>query len=278
MPKFITKIIITKLIICFAIFFLYGARSLYSDEALKAPSPSPGVVAAPPADDFSFDNIAYANQDYSNYSVPSASSAVSLQKEEPESSPIQTVIYLSEEEAEAYKDSVLVWKDFRLYRNNHDADRSMTLLDESLAMNNGVKKTVNVEGVQGYESSITLDITQKIIAKIHFKLNSFEILDESKPFLDVIGSRLNSPALKDFHLMVQAHTCSLASYEYNLKLSMDRAISVRKYLSEEMGVDEDRIMVAGASYLSPIASNDTEEGRSLNRRVEFLLYKPAARD
>ena len=58
---------------------------------------------------------------------------------------------------------------------------------------------------------------------------------------------------------------------YNEWLSKWRAESVQKYLSEK-GVNSDRISTAYFGESKPVASNDTREGRSQNRRVEFVAF------
>lgn len=69
---------------------------------------------------------------------------------------------------------------------------------------------------------------------------------------------------------IEAHTDNLGSDKYNNDLSNRRAISVREYLESE-GIQSTRITEIGYGKKNPIASNETEEGRSLNRRVQFRL-------
>jgi OOP family OmpA-OmpF porin len=59
--------------------------------------------------------------------------------------------------------------------------------------------------------------------------------------------------------------------EYNLELSKRRAMSVADYLTKDHGIDRSRIVVQWNGNANPIASNDTDEGRALNRRVEMLV-------
>jgi outer membrane protein OmpA-like peptidoglycan-associated protein len=281
MPNFTTKILnvklIVKLIVLLAIFYLYGGRSAYSEEFRAPPLQSQNLSSSSfptntplPQSDFYLGPVAYTSQDYSAYTTfPNDS----LSKTGQENSDKETVIYLSEEEFEKYKDSFLVWKDYKLYKNNQDEERSMTLLDDSLAMNTEESQTISIGGIVGYENSVVLEVKQTIIARINFDLDSDVILNESLPLLNILGKHLNTPALQNFFVLVQAHTCNLGSYEYNLGLSERRATSVQKYLSDILNVNEERILVRGASFSAPIASNDTEEGRAMNRRVEFMIIK-----
>ncbi len=71
-------------------------------------------------------------------------------------------------------------------------------------------------------------------------------------------------------VMIEGHTDSRGTDEYNQALSERRAESVHKALSD-MGISSDRVMTRGYGESSPVASNDTVAGRQLNRRVEIIL-------
>lgn len=74
-----------------------------------------------------------------------------------------------------------------------------------------------------------------------------------------------------YHMEIEGHTDSVGSDEYNLKLSQDRADSVRSYLSIA-GIPADRItLVTGFGEARPVATNDTAAGRQMNRRVELVI-------
>jgi OOP family OmpA-OmpF porin len=67
---------------------------------------------------------------------------------------------------------------------------------------------------------------------------------------------------------VQGHTDSTASAEYNQELSEARAKAVRDYFIKQ-GIAPGRIQAVGYGETRPVASNDSPEGRALNRRVEL---------
>jgi OOP family OmpA-OmpF porin len=69
---------------------------------------------------------------------------------------------------------------------------------------------------------------------------------------------------------IDGHTDSVGNQDYNLKLSQARAKLVRLYLHEK-GIKMDRMTVDGFGKFKPVADNATEEGRALNRRVEFKI-------
>jgi outer membrane protein OmpA-like peptidoglycan-associated protein len=72
------------------------------------------------------------------------------------------------------------------------------------------------------------------------------------------------------NITVIGHTDSKGSDEYNQSLSERRATSVTAYLSQN-GIANARLTAIGKGELDPIASNDTDDGSSLNRRVEFVI-------
>ncbi|RTY93373.1 OmpA family protein [Flavobacterium sp. GT3R68] len=74
----------------------------------------------------------------------------------------------------------------------------------------------------------------------------------------------------DTNITIYGYTDSTGSVEHNLKLSGERAASVRSYLINK-GVASGRFSVTGLGVADPIASNETVDGRSQNRRVEFAI-------
>jgi outer membrane protein OmpA-like peptidoglycan-associated protein len=71
---------------------------------------------------------------------------------------------------------------------------------------------------------------------------------------------------------ISGHTDNKGSAEYNKKLSESRAISVVNYLVSK-GVANNRLKYMGYGFEQPIATNDTDEGRQLNRRTEFKIIQ-----
>jgi outer membrane protein OmpA-like peptidoglycan-associated protein len=74
----------------------------------------------------------------------------------------------------------------------------------------------------------------------------------------------------DTDIEIQGHTDSKGADDYNLKLSERRASSVANFLRGK-GVASSRVRIKGYGETAPVASNDTEDGRSQNRRVDFLI-------
>jgi len=75
----------------------------------------------------------------------------------------------------------------------------------------------------------------------------------------------------DLNVVIEGHTDSVGTAAYNKKLSLRRADAVKKYMVEESGIDANRITAKGFGEKNPIASNDTDEGRQQNRRVEAAV-------
>jgi len=103
---------------------------------------------------------------------------------------------------------------------------------------------------------------------ILFDTDSVAIKAESDPAIEQIAALLGADsALK---LFVVGHTDSQGGYDYNLDLSRRRAEAVMATLVQKHGIAGDRLRAAGVGFLAPVASNETAEGRELNRRVELV--------
>jgi OOP family OmpA-OmpF porin len=99
---------------------------------------------------------------------------------------------------------------------------------------------------------------------IQFEFNSSVLKTDSYPTLDKLSSVLRENGGK---VTVKGYASSEGTDAYNLKLSKDRANSVKTYLVNS-GVNASQVATKGLGEANPIASNDTEEGRIQNRRVE----------
>jgi OOP family OmpA-OmpF porin len=101
---------------------------------------------------------------------------------------------------------------------------------------------------------IQFDTNQSII-----KPAMYSILDE------VVGVLEKNPDLK---VEIQGHTDNIGSADYNMKLSEMRASAVMDYIVKK-GIEADRLSAKGYGLTVPIASNETPEGRAMNRRVQL---------
>lgn len=108
------------------------------------------------------------------------------------------------------------------------------------------------------------------LEKIFFEFDKATLLPESREELKKIHDVLyDYPHLK---IEIRGHTDNIGKDEYNQNLSEARARAVVDYVVK-LGTDKDRISFKGFGSSSPVASNDTEEGRKLNRRVEFHILE-----
>ena len=87
---------------------------------------------------------------------------------------------------------------------------------------------------------------------------------------DVVDVILSNPSIKK--IQIEGHTDNVGDDLYNLKLSQARAESVVEFLVKA-GVESGRLDPAGFGEARPVSTNDTDEGRSANRRVEFLIVE-----
>ncbi len=103
---------------------------------------------------------------------------------------------------------------------------------------------------------------------VFFDTNKATIKPVSFPLLDDVAHAMtDNPKIT---VEVQGHTDSQGEDDFNLKLSQRRAESVRNYLIKR-GISSDRMTPVGYGETTPIADNRTADGRSQNRRVEFVI-------
>jgi OOP family OmpA-OmpF porin len=105
---------------------------------------------------------------------------------------------------------------------------------------------------------------------VFFDFDKFNLRPESFVELDRVVTLLKeNPAIE---IEMSAHTDDRGSDDYNLKLSDNRARSVMEYILSK-GIPKERITSHGYGETKPVAPNDTDENRQLNRRVEFKILK-----
>jgi outer membrane protein OmpA-like peptidoglycan-associated protein len=133
----------------------------------------------------------------------------------------------------------------------------------------GGKTIYVIEVKRTQEEDPELDNAPKAGALIHFDFDSAQIRPESHALLDEFGKALKG-GLADASFVIAGHTDSRGTNQYNMKLSEQRANAVKDYLVSNHSVDSKRLSVKAYGEGKPIASNDTQEDRQLNRRVEFI--------
>ena len=137
------------------------------------------------------------------------------------------------------------------YMDNEEDKLRMQLQSTGVSVTrNGDNIILNMPGNVTFasgSSNISADF-YRVLDSVALVLNEFE-----KTYIDVTG-----------------HTDNTGSASFNQQLSVSRANSVARYLQSQQVVAQ-RFVTNGVGFSQPIASNDTPEGRSLNRRVEIIL-------
>ena len=100
-------------------------------------------------------------------------------------------------------------------------------------------------------------------------------IESTRDILLRLGTFLSSSELSGRKFRIEGHTDDvdidpLGPWEDNWQLSQERSRAILRYLAA-LGVDENRFQLAGFANTAPVASNDTPEGRALNRRVEVII-------
>jgi len=124
---------------------------------------------------------------------------------------------------------------------------------------------------EGKTNVVHVKLRKKIekIDKIYFDFDSDVIRAKSYPVLDNVADQIKG--LGEFKkIIIEGHCSSEGTDEYNMDLSRRRALSVKKYLVSK-GIDPAKLEIAPYGESRPIATNETEEGRAQNRRVEFII-------
>jgi len=112
------------------------------------------------------------------------------------------------------------------------------------------------------------NIRLQLPGNITFASESANISQNFYPVLEDVAAVLNK--YNKTTMMIEGHTDSTGSADYNQQLSLNRANAVRNYLVG-YGVDSRRVTTQGFGESQPIATNDTAQGRQQNRRVELRI-------
>jgi OmpA-OmpF porin, OOP family len=105
--------------------------------------------------------------------------------------------------------------------------------------------------------------------KVQFETGSSTLTVDSYTTLDKVAEIMVK--YPDYYLIINGHTDNVGRAQANLMLSDQRAKACFNFLVSR-GVARGRMLASGFGDTKPITSNRTEEGRALNRRVEFIVY------
>jgi len=105
-----------------------------------------------------------------------------------------------------------------------------------------------------------------VLEEVLFDFDKYNIKPQFYYFLDEAAVVFEkNPGLR---VRIEGHTDNIGTAAYNKKLSLRRAKAVMEYLIKK-GIPKESLSIEGFGFTRPIATNETEEGRALNRRVEL---------
>ncbi len=135
--------------------------------------------------------------------------------------------------------------------------------------NINLKDTINNESVKKqFELSPFKSGSQFVMNNIFFEFNKHTLLPSSYVELEKLISSINENP--SYNIEIIGHTDNIGSQSYNLDLSEKRAKAVGEYLVRK-GISESRLTYKAKGSSEPLATNDTEEGRTQNRRTEVRV-------
>lgn len=134
------------------------------------------------------------------------------------------------------------------------------------------QRDIKIEEIEG-----KLKVT--FVDKILFSSGSVKIKAKGKEVLSKLADSIKDA--KDQNIVVEGHTDDVqigkalqAKLPTNWELSAARAAAVVRFLQDDAGIEPQRLTASGFGSYQPVASNETEEGRSQNRRIEIILAPP----
>ncbi|MBN1519830.1 MAG: OmpA family protein [Spirochaetales bacterium] len=138
-------------------------------------------------------------------------------------------------------------------------DTIVSELDEQI-------KAQNLSGVEVEQTELGVKLTA---GELNFPPDSKDITPETAEKLDKLAELIKSYAGRQ--IMVVGHTADVGDYMSQMELSLYRAEAVGNYLIEVGAIKPANLRIDGRGGTEPRASNETEEGRAMNRRVEIIL-------
>lgn len=149
-------------------------------------------------------------------------------------------------------------------------------LDELTTAKNRLEDILSTEitdkqvGLQMMKKGLVITVVGDVL----FDSGKAKVRPEAYTILDKVATVLNEN-VPELNVGIEGHTdnqpIKFSGWKSNWELSTARALSVLHYLVEEKSVVPERISAMGYGEYSPVASNDTKEGRQSNRRVEIVI-------
>ena len=206
-----------------------------------------------PAGDFELKNV-------------SGSHRVMIYIENPDAGPF--FIQDNIDEIYTYSGSNISFKGF-----SHTWYKPVPRLDR-IALKDDIEKAVSESGNKELTENVTVEKREEGVAltlnKLHFQPDQAVLLPGEGNKINIIAEILKKIPERSF--LVSGHTADIGTVESQVELSVKRAETIAKML-KNAGISGDRLIFQGKGGSEPAASNDTEEGRALNRRVEIIILE-----
>lgn len=163
--------------------------------------------------------------------------------------------------------------DYNLEKDYTKAIEEAKMVAEDLKSFISTNKLDTEVKVEQFESEVILRFNDLLL----FDSGKASIKTAGVPVLSSMGDKISTYFEKGYRIRLEGHTDNIpiqnAQFPSNWELSAARAIAVAKFYINQMGFDPAKISTEGFGEHKPIASNDTAQGRSENRRVEIKLVK-----
>jgi chemotaxis protein MotB len=158
---------------------------------------------------------------------------------------------------------------------------SLPSMEKGRSMGTALRKAVSVFSpeIRSNKVRVTHDergIVITLASDAFFNPASARInIEQTRDILLRLGTYLASEEVKGRKFRIEGHTDTVdvdpsGPWQDNWELSVNRSISILHYLTD-LNIDEQRFQIAGFADTAPIASNDTDEGRAYNRRVDVII-------
>ena len=159
-----------------------------------------------------------------------------------------------------------------LSRQLEELDQTKKLLEDRLAQEIQDKQV----RLQMMEKGLVITVVGDVL----FDSGKAKIRQEASPILDKVAGVL-SENVPQLNIGIEGHTDNepirFSGWKSNWELSSARALSVLHYLVDQKGILPSRVSAIGYGEYRPVASNDTKDGRQLNRRVEIVILPQATK-
>lgn len=157
--------------------------------------------------------------------------------------------------------------------NVHELSEARTTVSQSVPKEVEQMLQVSEENakVRQEERGIVIQVTNKLL----FDRGQVQLTDKGIEFLEQVAMLLKASGLQSRKVRVEGHTDNIPteSYSSNWEISVLRASNVVEVFVNQYQIDPSRLSAVGFGPTRPIASNDTEEGRQTNRRVEIVILR-----